>query len=399
MHTGHRSITCGALIAVGLALTASQAFAGDVITINKDHEGGQPSIATDGKGGLYAAYLSYERGAKVPDVFFTSSLDGGRTWKPGVNVSKTPGISCDPAIACGKDGHAVIVWLDTTSGMEKPNVHSAFTTDGGDTWSDALDISNTPGKSMDPAVAISSDGVVHAVWADTTDSTTGPEIWHSVSTDKGATWSKAKNISMTLGDARRPALVCGPSNELFVCWADKLSDKTNTEIHLSVSKDGGRTFSKATNVSYTPGSSADPDIAVDEKGVYLVWSDTSTHSGQREIFFMASHDLGKTWEKRVELVPTPGPSSRPAISAGEGNLAVVWRRDTTGHEANSQVWGVLSSDHGKSFSEPRNVSNTPGVAKCPDVVIANGKAHVIWDEYAKGLRHLKITSWPLGGAH
>jgi hypothetical protein len=397
MRIGLSSSTCGALIAaLGLTLSVGQAFAGDVITINKDHEARRPSLATDEKGNLNVAYLAYETGAKVPDVFFTRSTDGGKSFKSGVNVSKTPGISWNPCIACGKDGHVVIVWLDTTSGIEKPDVYSVFSTDGGETWSDAVDISNTPGKSFDPVVTIASDGVVHAVWADTTGSRTGPEIFHSLSTDKGATWSKARNISMTLGDARRPAVACGPANELFICWADKLVEKTNTEICFASSKDGGKTFTKAMDVSFTPGNSTDPDIAVDEKGnIYLAWADTSTRTGQSDIFCAVSHDRGKTWEKHLDLAPAPGGhSTQPAIFAGEGRIALVWRNQL-GHEPSPEIWLAVSADQGKSFSEPKNVSTTPGLSMCPDVVISNGEIHTIWDEYEKGFTHLKLMSLPL----
>ncbi len=384
----------GPVMAAGLALT-TQVLAGDPITMDMAHDERRPSIAADERGDLHVAYVSYEAGAKVPDIFYTFSVDAGKSWSAGVNVSRTPGVSREPSIACGKDGHLVIVWLDTTSGMENPDVYGVFSTDGGKTWSDAADISNTPGKSMDPSVAIARDGVVHLVWADTTDSSTGPEIWQSFSSDKGKTWSKAKNISHTLGDARCPALACGGTNDVFVCWSDKLGEKANSEIFFASSNDGGKSFSRAANVSNTPGDSSDPRIAVDGSGIYLAWSDSSTRAGQRDIFFMASRDGGESWEKYLDVAPTPGRSTEPAICAGDGHIAVVWR-DTTGHESNPDIWMALSSDHGKSFGAPRDVSNTPGASKHPDVAIAKGRLQLVWEEYEKGFTHLKHSSLPLG---
>jgi hypothetical protein len=380
-------------VLAGLAL-ATQVHAGDPITIDRAHEGGHPSIAADAKGDLHVAYLSYEAGAKVPDIFYTLSPDAGKSWSAGVNVSRTSGISREPTIACGKDGHLVIVWLDTTSGMENPDVYGVYSTDGGKSWSDARDISSTSGKSMDPCVAIAPDGTVHAVWADTTDSTTGPEIWHSFSIDKGATWSKAKNVSHTLGDARCPALACGRENEVFVCWTDKVGDKVNSDIFFASSRDGGKSFSKAANVSNNPGDSSAPSIAVDGSGIYLAWSDSSTRTGQRDIFVMTSRDGGESWEKYIDVAPTPGRSTEPAICAGGGHVAVVWR-DTTDHESNPDIWMALSTDHGKSFGAPRDISNTPGVSKHPDAAIVKGRVQVIWQEYERGFNHLKLTSIPL----
>jgi hypothetical protein len=279
--------------------------------------------------------------------------------------------------------------------MEKPDIYGVFSTDGGKTFSTALDISNTSGKSMEPAVAIAPDGTVHVLWADTTDSDRGPEIWHALSTDKGATYSKPTNVSRTLGDAKSPSIACGPKGEVYLTWADKLAERGNPDIFFSSSIDGGKTFAKATNLSKTPGVSADPDIATDEKGnIYVVWADTSTRTGQWDIFYKMSRDKGETWDAQQDLAPTPGRSTQPAIFAKNKNVAVVWR-DTTAHEASPDIWLTLSSDEGKIFGAPRDISNTLGMSCSPDVTIAGGNVYAIWQEYEKGFERMKLATVPL----
>jgi hypothetical protein len=382
-----------AIVVAALAAATPAAFADDVVVLNKESETRRPAIASDGKGGLHVAYLSYEKGNVVPDVFHTVSSDGGKTWEKGVNVSRTPGISCEPAIACGKDGQEAIVWLDTSSGIERPDVYGVFSSDGGVSWSKAQNISDTLGKSFDPDVAIAPDGTIHVVWADTTGTDTGPEIWHAKSTDKGVTWSKGKNISSTLGDARGPRLVCGPKNEIYLCWVDKLSDTRTPDVMFSSSSDGGKSFSRATHLANTRTLCADPVIAADDKGIYLAWSDL-TDRRVEDIFFMASRDGGKTWEKQLNITRTAGRSSEPAICAAEGQVVVAWR-DTTNHEAKPDICFATSTDHGKSISEPKVVSSTPGNSMHPDVAISDGKVCVIWDEYERGLFHTKLVSLAL----
>jgi hypothetical protein len=383
------------VLVLGLTLVASRAFAGDVLTIHEEQEARRPTIARDDRGALHVAYVSYEKGATVPEIFHTESPDGGKSWEPRVDVSKTPGIPREPAIACGTGGHVVIVWLDTSSGLEKPHVFSSFSTDSGKSWSLAIDVSGTPGKSMDPSVAIAPDGTVHVVWADTSGGERGPEIWHALSTDKGASWSKARDISRALGDARCPEVACGPKNEVYVCWTDRLSERAMPEVFFSSSTDGGTTFSKLLDVSNTRGVSSEPDMAVDDFGtVYLVWADTGSRTGKWNIFFTLSHDGGKTWQAPSDVSLTGGRSSQPAISAREGFIVVVWR-DTTAHEGSPNIWMALSRDAGKSFGEARNISSTPGVSKCPDVVISSGQAHVVWEEHERGLSLMKFVSVPL----
>src|SRR5262249_24969443 len=116
--------------------------------------------------------------------------------------------------------------------------------------------------------------------------------------------------------------------------------------------------------------------------------------GSRDIFFLASRDGGRTWEKHIDVAPTPGRSTHPAICTGEGFIAIVWR-DITGDEASPDIWATVSSDHGKSFIETKDVSNTLQDSKCADVVISHGQVHAIWEEHEMGFHHLKLTSWPL----
>jgi hypothetical protein len=386
----------GALAAAAaLAMAAPRAFADDIVTVNPDREARRPVIVSDGKAGLHIAYVSYDRTNKVPDVFHTMSTDWGKTWEPAVNVGKhTGGISSDPQIACGKDGQLQIVWTDTAMGIERPNIYGCSSTDGGRTWNKAQNISGTPGKSMDPAIAIAQDGTVHCVWADTTDNDTGPEIWHAMSADKGATWTRGVNISHTLGDARAPSIACGAKGEVFCSWIDKLSVSRSPDVIFTSSIDGGKSFTRAVHIANTRGLHGDPVIATDEKGVYLAWADVSARTGKHNILFAVSRDAGKTWEKPIDIATTPGFSSQPAICAADGRVGVVWR-DTSGHEANPDIWMAISHDFGKSFADPRNVSNTTGDCKHPDLAIVGGNVYVVWQEYERGYDRTKLIGTPL----
>jgi hypothetical protein len=394
------SLKRGALVAAALVIPMALARAGDAITIHPDQEAKRPALASDASGALHVAYLAYEKDSKVPDIFYTASTDGGKSWAPGVNISKTPGVSSDPDIACGPGGAVTAVWLDTTSGEESPDVFCAYSTDGGKGWSKIVNVSDTPGKSSAPAIAAAPDGTLHVVWIDTTDHPKSPEVWHASSSDHGATWSKSKDISHTPGVSAEPAVACGPKGEVYVCWADTTSGMQSPDIFYCASTDGGKTFSKAIDVSNTPLLSAQPDIAADESGVYIAWMDNGTGAkddngvARRDILFAASRDGGKTWEKAIDIAPTTGASSEPALCAAEGHIAAVWR-DTTGHEANPEIFLALSADHGKTFGAPKDFSNTPGVSTLPDVTIAKGSVHSIWEEAEGGKTHMKLASQPL----
>jgi len=381
-----------ALILASLIVWAGPALADEAITLG-DREGRQPAIATDEKGIVHAAYVSYEPGGKVPDVFHASSSDG-RTWEATRNVSRSTALSYDPAIACGKGGRVAIVWVDTASkGMAAPDIEVVLSGDGGKSWSSPVNVSRTGGKSMEPAVAIAADGTIHVVWSDTTRSESGPRLWHTASTDKGASWSEPRSILRSPGDARRPAIACGKDGALHVAWVDQIGERTVPDIAFATSHDGGKTFTRPLDLSMAALGATDPGLAVDDTGIYAVWAEASKPAGGWGIKFAASRDGGHTWEARLDLAPTIGQSTEPAIASDHGKIAVVWR-DTSRHEPSPDVWISLSADEGKTFGETHNLSDNPGTASHPGVALAGGRIFAAWQESDRGFSYVLVMSTP-----
>lgn len=380
-------------MAVALIFAAGSAFAG-AVTLHKGREAHRPSIAADASGALHAVYEAFEAGSKVPDIYYSSSRDGGKKWSAAVNISKTPGISRDPAIAAG-DGILVAVWLDTSAGEKNPDVWGARSTDGGKTWSAPVDISQTPGVSAEPAVAIGPGGAVHAVWSDTSEGEKSPDVWYAGSADQGVTWSKGVNVSKTPGISSQPAVAAGPGGEVYVAWADTASGDGSPDVYFTSSKDAGKTWAAAVDISNTPGVSSNPDVAADASGIYVTWQDTISGAGSPDIFVATSADHGATFGKPLDISNTPGVSSDPAIAARDGSVVVIWCDTSDGHDQNPDIFAAVSADHGASFGKPVDISNTPGVSRLPDVTIAGGKIAAIWEEEEAGKARVKFASHPL----
>lgn len=361
------------------------------VTISGKQEASTPAIAADANGKLHVAWA--EMSGKSPDVYYSSSKDGA-TWTTPVDISNTPGASADPDIAIGPKGQIVVVWADTTSGGDSPDIFFTVSTDG-KKWSVPLDISNSPGKSSNAAVCLTPAGDIHVIWVDTSADVTAPDIFHSVSKDGGQTFSKAEDIANTPNVSADPAIACGPKGEVYAAFTDIVPSGKDRDIWLTSSTDG-TTWSKATDISNTPGLSSNPDIAADAKGnVFVVWEDTTSGMDSPDIFLAVTHDGAKTWDPLADVSKTPGKSSDPAVDVDkDGNVAVVWC-DTAKDETAPDVWVARSADTGKTFTEGEDLSNTPGVSSLPDVIIANGKIFAVWEETDKGHKKVKTISSPL----
>jgi hypothetical protein len=92
---------------------------------------GLHTLASDGKGNLFAAWLD-KRGAKGTELYSARSTDGGVTWTRNVLVYRSPDGSicecCHPSAAIGADGDIVVMWRNSVGGMR--DMYLATSRDG-----------------------------------------------------------------------------------------------------------------------------------------------------------------------------------------------------------------------------------------------------------------------------
>jgi hypothetical protein len=174
--------------------------------------------------------------------------------------------------------------------------------------------------------------------------------------------------SSVLYSGPRASIAVSGSNNVYLTWWDNKTG--NNEVFFAASNDGGKTFGKPINLSNAKGGSADSQIAASGSNVYVTWWDNKTGSWQ--VFSKASTDNGKTFGNDAVVIksvgsspvkkltpPSPNTTSVDTIVAapsGNNNEYVVWWDNTTG---NWDVFFAKSTDNGKSFGSPVNISNSP----------------------------------------
>jgi hypothetical protein len=105
---------------------------------------------------------------------------------------------------------------------------------------------------------ISSEGNnVYVVWSDF-NFPVGLAIFFSISTDGGLTFSEPENLSENLGRSSGPR-ISSEGNNVYLVWQD--STPGNDDIFFSISTDGGLTFSEPENISEDTGFSSGPEIS------------------------------------------------------------------------------------------------------------------------------------------
>jgi Neuraminidase (sialidase) len=231
---------------------------------------GDVSTAFDDKGHAFICYMAFDKlgsfnywahNASRNGLFVRRSLDGGKTW--------------------GQD-HIPIIEHETTPGMP---------------WEDKPYIVSDTTKSQFA-------GNLYVGWTRWT--LTNSQILLSRSIDDGKTWSKPIEIDDHPGLPRDDngaaegfAGAVAPDGTLYAVWSQ------DNNIMLTLSRDGGKTFSRARAIVHTAPTmfaietldraNGFPQIAIDPKSkrLYVAWSDY--RNGDLDIFSSSSADGGRTW--------------------------------------------------------------------------------------------------------
>src|SRR5213594_2159980 len=112
-------------------------------------------------------------------------------------------------------------------------------------------------------------------------------------------------------------------------------------LSFSISTTALARISDGTSIRLYSGPRA--SIATSGDNVYLTWWDNKT--GNNEVFFGASNDGGKTFDKEINLSNTRGGSADSQVSAQGNNVYVTWWDNKTG---DWQVFSKASNDNGKT---------------------------------------------------
>jgi hypothetical protein len=325
------------------------------------------------------------------EVYFSKSTDGGNSFDTPIDLSKNSGISAFPRIALsGNDVY--VVWYDYTIG--KSEIFIAKSSDGGKTF-DVKNLSNNVGPSFNPWIGVSGDDVF-VVWTDGTrdlvrvfgdkaeeidlsgkDVSFGlQDILFASSQDGGENFAVFSLSDPSVESWNQRMLV--HDDKVYVVWNGRSDD--TVDIYLSVSKDGGISFSEPANVSRSQNTSFDAGLAAWENNLYIIWQENDSET--TDIFYSKTTDDGLGFSAPISI----GKNLNSAItrdseiSAINDNVYVVWYEDAS----EGDVYFVKSSDKGDSFGAPISLDMSKGKSKFPQLAAYEDQVYVIWGNNGTG---------------
>jgi len=327
-----------------------------------------PTVAITHEGNVGVAWADHSRKDILFQVF---APDGRPRFAEPVNISRSPRIfSWLPRIimTSGRPEEVYVLWQEIifSGGTHGGEILFAGSGDGGKTFSEPLNLSNTPagaGKgrlftnlwfngSLD--LARSSDGMLYAVWTEYE----GP-VRFSRSTDGGRSFSAPDLIAGRPGESpgRGPSLAVGPGGNVHLVWT--VGEEMSADLHYTLSTDQGRTFEKPRTIAESDGYSDAPKITVDRQGIiHLVYAESP--SGPLESYhvrYARSKQGDGTFLEPVEISTAHSRIFKsvgfPYLDLdGQGNLYVLWELFQEEEFFPKGLGLTCSGDGGKSFAAP-----------------------------------------------
>lgn len=355
--------------------TQGQQFSVPINVSNNADFSFTPQVAVDANGTIYMAWEDDTN--TNSNILFSRSTDSGATFTAPINLSNTSGFSFNPRIAVGSAGNVSVVWEDDTPGNTV--IMFSHSTNSGANFTAAVNLSNDTADSGSQQIAADTAGNIYVVWEH---DSLNLGIFFSRSTDGGNTFSAPAVLSTNASGSFSPQIAMGLNGNLGVVWEDDTA--VTSDISFSHSSDYGATFSIPESLSLHTGNSMSAQIGIDLNGnTDVVWANNSP--GNFDIFFSRSSDGGATFSSPKNISNSAGLSQNPQLGIdAKGNINVAWQ-DNTPQNPSLDIYFARSSDGGVTFSSPLNVSNNSGFSQNAFLAIdAGANINLAWEDGTPG---------------
>lgn len=358
-----------------------------------------PQVTTDGAGNLVVVWEDYRNdvpdndwaASRGSDIYATRCNGNTMTCAASnvkLNDDTSRGNQRSPRLS-RRGSQIAAIWADErAAGAEAPQVYSALSSDGGQTWGANQRVSNPAGGSdsaTEPAIAFAPDGTLFAAWAQHNGGLTQPADIYAARWN-GAAWANQQRVDAAPPRVRavEPALAASDAG-VFVAWQDYRAGANNADIYAARWNGSGW---DEVPIATQPGMQTGPALAAAGGRVRLVWQDA--RAGSQDIFSATWQGDGWSAGSQVNPDAERAPAQMaPAVTSFAGTSYATFLDERRGYP---DLW-FSQLDFGKSvWSEPLRLptwANAGGDIAEEGAQIAvdqNGAVHAVWSEYL----------WPYG---
>jgi hypothetical protein len=373
---------------------------------------GDPSVASDINGNVYACFLSYEGTwfYGKSGIFVSKSTDGGRNWLSPVAADSlvyTGGSAVPFADKCLMTvdtnntspyvGNIYVGWQRDDTNGQNSDIFFARSTDGGLSFSTPIQINDNPPQTASAEGAfpfVGADGDIYVAWYDAYFRGHEPgSLYVDKSTDGGQTFGVDIKIANILTP---PLYTFGNTGFKAKSFVSAAGDPNNSELlYLTYISDPDGYFDKRVDNGKPPGvlggagPSDQPAITRNGNFVYMAWEDY--RNGMSDIYFNRSTNNGQTWNlpdkgplDNTDLAPGANASQWVRLNSSGPNVYCVWH-DYRSPSGFVDIYFNYSLDNGASWKMEQHIDgSTTASSMFPSIASTDSFVYVAWQDNRLG---------------
>lgn len=218
----------------------------------------------------------------------------------------------------------------------------------------------------------------------------GDSIYFSLSRSSGATWSKptvvANKGKLALGARRGPRIVITRNATVITAIVGEIGRGKDENLAVWRSVDQGNTWSEQRVLNDVRGAAREGLHAMASDGestIFVAWLDLRNKVTQ--IYGVVSRDGGKSWSDNRLIYRSPSGSvcecCHPSVYVErDGKIWVMFRNSLDG---NRDMYVAASEDHGETFSAARKLgSGSWKLEGCPmdggSIAVSGNQVATVW---------------------
>lgn len=345
-----------------------------------------PDVAAEGSN-VYVVWQETSEGRGR--IRFRRSTDEGARFEETRPLSADLSDAVSPRLAAaGSDVY--VVWEETGPGHEEPDVWFTSSTDGGVNWGAAVNLSDpSPGEaSRRPAIAAVGPAV-YVVWQELFSTPTAEaDVYRvyfrrSLMQGMGASFGDPKLLSPPEGGlaATEPA-VAAAGSAVYVAWQEEVAVDGPRKILLVRSLDEGDTF-PGPGLNISPGfgvvDSAHPAVAAVGSLVYVAWQRTVVPSPPRAFYRVSTNQAAGFLDSIGIADLFDEPALMPRVAAAGSAVSLVWQERAPDGDIRVRSPSVRGPAPGDIAPAPAVDLSSAGDARRPAVALAGSRIYAVWE--------------------
>jgi hypothetical protein len=318
-------------------------------------------------------------GANINSYFYSG--DGGYNWTQGTLVSQQHGVWGDPVLLCDTAGAFYFFHLSNPPvGSWIDRIVCQKTETFGGEWNDGtyMGLSGTKAQDKHWAAVDWKNNNIYVTWTQFDQyGTPNPNFFSNImfsrSTDGGMSWSQALQINEVSGDCvdddntTEGAVPCvGPEGQIYVSWAgpaglvfDRSYDQGDTWLDedIFVSDIGGGWAYDIPGIyraNGLPVTTCDTSGGPHHGTIYINWTDQRNGIDDTDVWLVKSTDEGNTWSQPARVNDDPPGKHQfftwMTIDQTNGYLYFVYYDRRNYDNTMTDVYMARSTDGGETFT-------------------------------------------------